>query len=164
MPVLKTAKAAPATLTAPRQTTPAEAQKIWSNCIVQEDGYNFKSSWKVSESKLPQGKDIQNRVKNLARDNDGLAPTEIYRDPKTGTFAVFSQTEEELDARLWVFSPEGKHLAFADIDDSLEAQWSLAKAEPKMTKPKKTEAKPVADAFDDGEVFARINMLGGGNI
>ncbi len=74
------------------------------------------AAWKQSRPSLPKGSDAANRFASLKAE-DGLAPTEVFKNPANGSFALRSQTDGESDARLYVYDASGKELWAVDVAD-----------------------------------------------
>lgn len=92
------------------------------------------SAWKSTRTAFPKGSDAANRSGSLKAE-DGLSPTEVFKNPANGSFALRSQTEGEGDARLYVYDAAGKELWQVDIGDDGTVSGSAATPVVPFTKP-----------------------------
>lgn len=109
--------------------------------------------WSVARPSLPKGSDAANRFASL-RAEEGLAPTEVFRNPANGSFAFRSQTDGESDARLFVFDASGKEVWRVDVSDDGTRQGGPAEPIVPFTKP----AGPTDSLVGDAQALALVKQ------
>lgn len=101
----------------PARSGGADAAKLGAawQALLDDEG-RLPKGMKVSRPTFAKGSDAANRLSSL-RAEEGLSPTEVFKNPADGSFVLRSQTYGEGDARVYVYDASGKERWKLNVHD-----------------------------------------------